>query len=141
LVVPGRHGSEYVLHLDTGGLRPEASVRAPAGPGATRPAAHVTPRERQLLAALCEPLLIFAGDDAVPATYREIAARVHRSSAGVRTCLDGLRRKLTERDGIPGLRGAEGEHDAADFRGALARWALNSGTIRRADLALLVTSP
>jgi hypothetical protein len=130
LIVPGRRPHEYVLHLATGTLRPGAG---PGGPGATKPAAYVTPAERRLLAALCEPLLVCAGVHAVPATYREIANRAGRSPDGVRAALDALRRRLTGQDGIPGLRGTDGP----DYRLALARWAVNSGTVRLEHLKLL----
>ena len=49
-----------------------------------------------LLAALCEPLLILAGEEAKPASYREIGIRTGLKSGSVRNCLDALRHRLTE---------------------------------------------
>lgn len=150
LVVPGRHGAIYPIYLDLrellepGGqevppeedfpLRPETGDRIPtrSGPGA------LTPRERRLLAALCEPLLIFAGPDAVAASYGEIAQRTGGTKDAVRITLNILRDRLASGDGIPGLRhGEDSGAPAGDYRAALARWALDSGTITPGDLRLL----
>jgi hypothetical protein len=152
VVVPGRHGAIYTIHLDLRdqlasngqGSSPDASPpptpgtvpgdRLPtrSGPGA------LTPRERRILAALCEPLLIFAGAAAVPATYSEIAQRTDGTKAAVRNTLDNLRSRLTDRDGIPGLRHeSDPGVPGSDYRAALARWALESRTITADDLRLL----
>lgn len=129
LVVPGRHGNRYALLLDTRGLRPQPP---PAGTGAvgTRPAgalptraqaAKITARELRLSAALCEPLLLLAGGEATAATYRQIADRVGGTPTSVRTCLDALRHRLSDGDGIPGLRNDEAPGAHADtFGPALA---------------------
>ena len=152
LVVPGRHGAIYSIHLDlrelSGSSGPGASPDEPnlppvepvsadrvptrSGPG------KLTPRERRILAALCEPLLIFAGPDAVAANYPEIARRAGGTKDAVRISLNNLRNRLAESDGIPGLRrdsdsGASGD----DYRAPLARWALDSRTITAYDLRLL----
>jgi hypothetical protein len=153
LVIPGRHGARYVLMIDTRGMRPATAehepegeldeslpVRAMAQPtraGATK----LTPREHRLLAALCEPMLILAGPEARPANYREVAKRVGSTAAAVRTCLDELRMRLSDVDGIPGLRGAsdEGAHPegAQSYLPALALWAVHSGVITRDSLDVL----
>ncbi|MGW3360541.1 hypothetical protein ACWDFL_34990 [Streptomyces bungoensis] len=146
LVVPGRHGSRYALLLDTRGLRaqpPPAGIGAvdtrPAGALPTRAqAAKITAREMRLLAALCEPLLLLAGGEATAATYRQIADRVGGTPASVRTCLDALRHRLSDDDGIPGLRNDDAPGARADtFGPALAQWALSSGTVTTEDLRLL----
>jgi len=141
LVVPGRHGGRYALIIDTRRLRggepaAEPAVVPPSTPP-TNPAARLTPRELRLLTALCEPMLTLAGEAAVPATYREVATRVGQTAASVRTCLDALRHRLTEQDGIPGLRGDPEQPERGDYRLPLVRWALQSATVTRAHLDLL----
>jgi hypothetical protein len=87
---------------------------------------------------LCEPLLIFAGPGAVPATYGEIAQRTGGTKDAVRSTLYNLRNRLAGRDGIPGLRQeADSDDREGDYRGALAHWALASKTITADDLRLL----
>jgi hypothetical protein len=152
LDVPGRHGAIYTIHLDLRELL-ESSGQA-ASPDVPRPLSlgtvpgdrlptrsspgTLTPRERRILAALCEPLLIFAGPDAVAASYGEIARRTGGTRDAVRITLNNLRNRLTDSDGIPGLR-HEGDSrvSGGDYRAALARWALDSGTITADDLRLL----
>jgi len=143
LVVPGRHGGRYPLLIDARRLLPrpppddEVAPVIPAGGLPTNPAAaQVSGRELRLLAALCEPLLILAGDAAVPATYREIGERTGLKPGSVRNCLDALRQRLSDEDGIPGLRGDE-NGERGDYRAPLARWVLYSGTVGPAQLALL----
>ncbi|MER7181491.1 hypothetical protein ABT404_18740 [Streptomyces hyaluromycini] len=151
LVVPGRHGSRYALLLDTRGLRAQPRPAAGDGTVDTRPAGvvptraqatKITDRELRLLAALCEPLLLLAGEEAAAATYRQIADRVGGTPASVRTCLDALRSRLTDADGIPGLRNDDASAGArADaFGPALAQWALSSGTVTTGHLSLLPQS-
>jgi hypothetical protein len=141
LVVPGRHGGRYALIVDTRRLRgedpPADAVVVPPGAPPTKAAARVTPRELRLLTALCEPVLTLAGEAAVPATYREVAARTGQTAASVRTCLDTLRQRLTDQEGIPGLRGEPEQPERGDYRAPLVRWALQSGTVTRAHLDLL----
>lgn len=152
LVVPGRHGAIYTIHLDlresleSGGRGASPDVpltpRLETVPGDRVPTRSgpgtLTPRERKILAALCEPLLIFAGPDAVAATYGEIAQRTGGTKDAVRITLNNLRNRLSGDDGIPGLR-HEGDSGVpgSDYRAALARWARDSGTITEDDLRLL----
>jgi hypothetical protein len=96
---------------------------------ATQAALSVNPRERRLLAALCEPLLKSAGPNARPATYREIASRLALSEHTVRNALDALREQLLI-IGIPGMTGPEAKDN-------LARYAVRSGSITSRDLDLL----
>ena len=145
LVVPGRHGAIYTIHLDLRGL-PEPggqeASRLETVPGDRLPTRsgpeNLTPRERRILAALCEPILICAGSDAVAASYGEIAQRTGGTKDAVRITLNNLRNRLSDKDGIPGLR-HEGDAGIAgsDYRAALARWALDSRTITEDDLWLL----
>jgi hypothetical protein len=96
---------------------------------ATQAALSVNPRERRLLAALCEPLLTSAASNARPATYREIASRLALSEHTVRNALDALREQLLV-VGIPGMIGPEAKDN-------LARYAVRSGSITVVDLDLL----
>jgi hypothetical protein len=96
---------------------------------ATQAALSVNPRERRLLAALCEPLLRSSGPNARPATYREIASRLALSEHTVRNALDALRERLLM-IGIPGMIGPEAKDN-------LARYAVRSGSITPEDLELL----
>jgi hypothetical protein len=150
VIVPGRYGVIYTIHLDMRGLSAsEGRTQLPVPSASPEPVivdrlptrsgpSTLTPRERRLLAALCEPLLIFAGPDAVPATYAEIAQRTGGTKHAVRNTLYNLRDRLSTVDGIPGLR-QEGDYDdrEGDYRLALARWALASKTTTEADLSLL----
>lgn len=146
LVVPGRHGARYVIVIDTRGMRgagqvapdvrepPTIPVGRPTKAGADR----ITPRELRFLAALCEPVLTLAGPAAQPATYRQIAERLGTTQATARNCLDLLRARLSDVDGIPGLRADEDTDDPApSYLPALAAWAVHSGVICTETLGLL----
>lgn len=142
LVVPGRFGSRYGLVLDCSELRPaplrDVPLRVPvqdAAGGCTRGgASRITPREMRMLVALCEPLLTCAGD--APATYRQIAAALGTTPQTVRTCLDGLRARLSDLDGIPGLRlDDDGDsREGTSYLAALAHWAVDTREVTPADL-------
>lgn len=143
VIVPGGYDVTYTIRLARQGppeppgplvlLRTASADRKPTRSGPS----SLTPRERKLLAALCEPLLIFAGSAAVPATYEMIARRTGGKRDAVRNTLDNLRARLSM-EGIPGLRHVDDDEvPRADYRAALARWALDSGTITVADLKLL----
>jgi len=96
---------------------------------ATQAALPLTPRERRLLVALCEPMLTTSGREARPASYRQVADRLGLSDHTVRNALDALREQLVE-IGIPGMIGSEAKDN-------LARYAVRSGSLTRADLELL----
>jgi len=96
---------------------------------ATQGTLPLTPRERRLLAALCEPLLVASGREVRPASYREIAARLHLSDHTARNQLDALRDQLL-RLGIPGMLGPQAKDN-------LARYAVRSGSVTAADLEAL----
>ncbi len=146
LVIPGRHGARYVIAIDTRGMNPSREVppdpvAAPAIP-VGRPtkagAGRITPRERRFLAALCEPVLTLAGPAAAPATYRQIAERLGTTQATAKSCLDQLRARLSDVDGIPGLRSDEDADDPGhSYLPALAAWAVHSGAVTDDTLDLL----
>jgi hypothetical protein len=93
----------------------------------TQAALSLKPRERRMLAALCEPMLTASGQKAVrSATYREMAARLGLSDHTVRNQLDALREQLLQ-IGIPGMIGSEAKDN-------LARYAVRSGSITQADI-------
>lgn len=130
--VPGRYGAEYTLQIDARGmLRPpdlgESDPSAREDGRVTRyGATRVSDRERRLLAALCEPVLLLAGSR--PASYREIAERLGGTTpASVRTGLDRLRNRLSDVDGIPRLRADDEASDPQGYLQALAHWAIDTG--------------
>lgn len=156
LVVPGRHGARYVLVIDTRAMRPAqpadpvGDVGPPTVPVAAVPGRptkartdRLSARELRFLAALCEPILTLAGPAAVAATYRQIAERTGTTPAAVRTCLDHLRARLSDVDGIPGLRTDEDEDDDANqsYLPALAAWAVHTGVVDQDTLACLDDRP
>ena len=96
---------------------------------ATRSTLPLTSRERKLLTALCEPLLTPSGRESRPASYREVADRLGLSDHTVRNALDALRERLIS-IGIPGMVGS-------DAKDNLAYYAVRSGSVTPADLALL----
>jgi hypothetical protein len=98
---------------------------------------ELTPAQRRVMAALCEPLLTRSGAGARPATYAQIGARLGRQPHYVRNVLKALRERLTGL-GVPGLapEAAPGT-EPDDFRWALARYALRGGWIDPADVHAL----
>jgi hypothetical protein len=137
VVVTGRFGREYSVHVDVRDLTPDRP-RAVSDPMETVDGIPVdlSLAHRQLLAALCEPLFTRTGARAAPATYREVGARVGRSASHVRTVLRRLREQLAAQ-GVASLVAFNLEKVNEDFRPALARWAINSGTITAADVQAL----
>lgn len=156
LVVPGRHGARYSMTIDTRPIRADADAAGgsgaapcPASPIGRRTRTQVgklSDREMRLLAALCEPLMTLSGPAAAAASYRQIAVRTGSTRATVKTCLDALRMRLSDADGIPGLRGGDRVEDQEDSVGwsylpALAAWAVNSRVVTLASLDLLASPP
>ena len=109
------------------------------GPGvARRQAALLTPAQRRVLLALCEPMLIHNGERARARSTEETARRLDRAPDYVRNVLKDIRYRLSEA-GVPGLlpKGFPGE----DLRRELARWAVESGAVDRGDLGDLPEPP
>ncbi|GLY33594.1 hypothetical protein [Kineosporia sp. NBRC 101731] len=137
VVVTGRFGREYAVHVDVRDLTPDRP-RLVLDPVETVDgmAIGLTVPQRRLLAALCEPLLTRTGSRAAPATYRQVGERVGRSPGYARTVLRRLREQLAAQ-GVAALVTFNLEKVYEDFRPALARWAINSGTITVADVQAL----
>jgi hypothetical protein len=136
VVVTGRFGTEYAVHVDVRGLAPGPRRLGPDGKTPTTansPGVGLTPAQRRLLAALCEPLLTRAGPHASPATYRQIGQRVGLRPGYVRNVLKQLREQLASQ-GVAAMVTFRIDQVHEDFRLPLAMWALHSGTITAADL-------
>jgi hypothetical protein len=138
VVITGRFGRDYVVHVDARGLPPSRSEleeeESDSSPTVVVPPIVLTPAQRRLLTALCEPLLTRSGQEASAATYRQVAERVGRRPGYVRNVFKQVREKL-DSHGVPGLVSRERPDAAEDFRLPLAMWAIRSGTITHADLA------
>ncbi|MGI5272483.1 hypothetical protein ACQEUU_25230 [Nonomuraea sp. CA-218870] len=137
VVFAGRVGSTVTVRVDARSLTPgpgrsggEAATRTPAT--VTSPM-ELTRRQRLVLAALCEPLLVRAGPQAVPATYTQIGRRLGRQPQYVRNVVKSLRESLSGH-GIPGLTRDDEAFSHDDFRWALARWAVRAGVVGVEDL-------
>jgi hypothetical protein len=136
VVVIGKFGTEYAIHVDVRGLAPgprRPGLDAQTPKTVSSPAANLTPAQRRLLAALCEPLLTRAGPHASPATYRQIGQRVGLRPGYVRNVLKQLREQLAGQ-GVAAMVAFRIDQVHEDFRLPLAMWALHSGTITAADL-------
>jgi hypothetical protein len=102
--------------------------------------AQPTIRQRLVLSALCEPLLVRTGPQAVPATYAQMGRRLGRQPQYVRNVVKSLRESLSGH-GIPGLTPDDEGFPHDDFRWALARWAVRTGVVRVEDLRDLPPEP
>ena len=96
---------------------------------ATQYLLEFTPAERRILTALCEPLIVDRGDRSRPASYAQAAERAYLSRSRVENCVADLVRKFAGA-GVPNLEGPEAKDN-------LCRYAVRSGSITQADLALL----
>lgn len=141
VVVPGSYGTRHVLSVsgsttatDPGGGRTPAVVDLV---GMTREPL-LTVRERLVLTALCEPLLA-GGADRRPADYRAVAARTGLTQPVVRKVLDGVRERLSNEFGAPGLQseGSDVRRGAVNYGSALAVWATSTGLVSLRDLERL----
>jgi hypothetical protein len=151
LVLYGANGAPVVLHVDAGPpppppdwLRADASGEGSGefsgrgsgegsgkgsgkgsgeGSGTVTAPITLTPTQRRVLLALCEPMLTLRGPAARPSTYAEIGRRLGLKQGYVRNVVKALRESLTGH-GLAGL--SEEAADAAvdDFRRALAQWAV-----------------
>jgi hypothetical protein len=100
----------------------------------------LTPSQRLLVIALCEPLLRdgLAGQSQLP-TSAQAAARLGWPLTTFNRKLDAVCDKL-DREGVPGLRGGVGKL-ATNRRARLAEHAVLSRLVTPADLALLDAKP
>ena len=136
IVLPGRLGDHVVelILLDRPAGPPARSARGAATAYARDIAAGLSPNQRLLLAALCRPLLTRRGSDAVPATYKQVAADVGLSQGTVRNALSEIRQRL-HGAGLPTLIGDPSQAEVGtDFRGAVADWALRAGAFDQSHL-------
>ena len=127
---------EFRGRIRTHDVQVELATPSPAAPPsfeATEPATQYllefTKAERRILTALCEPLLVDRGDKAKPASYAQAAERIFLSRSRVENCVSDLVRKFAGA-GVPNLEGPEAKDN-------LCRYAVRSGSINQADLALL----
>lgn len=125
-----------VLSVDAGPL-PVASDGQPGDTASTVTAPiTLSPTQRRVLLALCEPMLTRRGPAARPATYAEIGQRLGLKPGYVRNVVKALRESLTGY-GLAGL--SDDAQDAAvdDFRRALAQWAVRSAWVSSEHLGEL----
>ncbi|MGH3567527.1 MAG: hypothetical protein ACRDRH_16130 [Pseudonocardia sp.] len=99
---------------ERGGSAFSLPVQSAAGKATVSRPEKIAPRELRMLAALCEPLLRYAGEDARAATNAEIADRLSLKAEYVRRSLSDLRDRLSTAHGMPRLRP---EDDGALGRG------------------------
>lgn len=137
LIVLGQHDACYEIALTRQSISTpltQPENRVAAGVPTAGPPSGLTPRERRMLAALCEPLLRYAGEQARPASYSEIAHRLQLGSAEyVRRVLGELRDRLSTADGVPRLQ-TDGMNNGRGQLDALADWAVRSSTVTPDDL-------
>lgn len=119
----------YVFHIERLGLGSDTEDEPLTASPPTIGALTLSPRERRVLAAICEPLFARPGIKVRPASYREAATRLSLSEHTVRNQLDAIRERLLAL-GIPRLIGAEAKND-------LARYAVRSGSITLVDVAAI----
>ena len=134
LVLYAAGGVPVVLTVDAG-PPPPAPDWLPGGAASTVTAPiTLSPTQRRVLLALCEPMLTLRGPAARPATYAEIGQRLDLKPGYVRNVVKALRESLTGH-GLTGL--SEDAQDAAvdDFRRALAQWAVRSSWVSADQLA------
>lgn len=139
VVVPGSHGTRHLLSISSSDAASGADRRPEVVDlvGMTREPL-LSARERVVLAALCEPLLV-GGRDRRPADYRTVAARTGQTQPVVRKLLDAVRERLSNEFGAPGLQGGDGatRHGSVNYSSALAVWATSTGLITQSDLEAL----
>jgi hypothetical protein len=113
-----------------------AEVPNMAGRRAVRmQAALLTPAQRIVLIAMCEPMLTRNGAHARPRSTSELADRLSLRPDYARNVIKDVRYRLSEA-GVPGLVSADGAATLrTDLRLALARWAIEWGAVTVADLA------
>jgi hypothetical protein len=144
VVFAGHSGSTVTVRVDARPLTPDADRRGDAAvtraPKTVTSPMALTRGQRLMLAALCEPLLVRAGPQAVPATYAQMGRRLGRQPQYVRNVVKSLRESLSGH-GIPGLTTHDEGIPHDDFRWALARWAVRTGVVSVEDLHDLPPEP
>ncbi|MEU4835072.1 hypothetical protein [Streptosporangium sp. NPDC023615] len=137
VVFAGRGGTVVTVSVDARSVTPSEDRRAGGSPTCSprtvAPPLALTRSQRIMLAALCEPLLMETGPRAVPATYAQIGRRLRRQPGYVRNVLKALRESLSGH-GVPGLTADDDGAAHDDFRWALARWAVRTGTVTTEEL-------
>lgn len=133
IVIAGMAGTTVHLDLDVEG------VTAGAGSVGIEPSASdvvtttapfpLTPAQRKVVAALCAPMLSRQGADAAPATYQQIGTALNLSPQYVRNVIQTVRETLTGH-GVPDLVIDDPTRPGADFRWALARYAIRNRWVR-----------
>lgn len=134
----------YLIEIRTPftGLTGEAIGAPTTAPETITAPLTLTGAQRRVLTALAAPILLNQGDQAAPATYGDIAQRLGLQPGYVRNVLKSLRESLSGY-GFSGLTGADNatEHQANDFRWALARWAIRSSWVTEDDVYATPLTP
>jgi hypothetical protein len=122
--VIGEFGVTYEVDVDASSLPVQGSDDRPhGGPGTVLSTRFdLTPGQRRVLTALCEPLL--AGESR-SATAREIAEVLNLRPNYVRNVLKDTRERLASQ-GVPGLLGEDNPQAVEALRHALAQWAIRN---------------
>ncbi|MEV0315498.1 hypothetical protein [Nonomuraea fuscirosea] len=124
----------------TGAARRSVNQATTRAPKTITSPIKLTRTQRLVLCALCEPMLVKAGPQAVPATYAQIGKRLNLQPRYIRNVIKALREDLSGY-GIPGLTTADEDVGYNDFRWALARWAVRTSVIKQEDLHALPPGP
>jgi hypothetical protein len=135
LVFAGSGSRVVSVQVDASRLTPDPLLTDPQTrtPATTAEPIQLSGAQRRILVALCAPLLRESGPRAVPATYAEIGRRLDRQPQYVRNTLKTIRETLTGY-GVTGLIPDDDGPRHADFRWALARWAIRGGWVTATDL-------
>lgn len=149
VVVRGDQGRRHAIQIDTTALSPSpcgaGGLSRPSEPGATvgyRRIEALTPRQRELLCALCLPgSLGWSGVDGVP-TYAELEQILRErgvavSAKRIRNALDDLRHWLAHEHGVADIHSDSADTPAGgrqSFLPELARWARLSRNVTDDEL-------
>ncbi|WP_198169414.1 hypothetical protein [Herbidospora daliensis] len=139
LVFAGRGGATVTIHVDARPITcpPSGTETATRAPQTVNAPMTITPAQRLVLCALCEPLLANAGPRAAPATYAEIGSRLGRRPQYIRNVVKAIRESLSGH-GVPALTADDDNAVHDDFRWALARWAVRSGVVDLVQITALL---
>lgn len=135
-----RGSVEYVISVDAAAVTPPAPTIDLTQPAVAPGSSVLTKADRRMLAALCEPVLLLGGVDAVPRTADQIAKRLSTSPGYVYNRLRQIRIRLSAQ-GVPGLLdervGLQRAGDR-DFAQPLAAWAVRSKVVTCAVVTSLL---